>query len=163
MGLVEAAYALGELHYKTLKDYSNALKWFEIAHNENNDNKAAYALGLLYDTKLKDYENAKKWYEIAHNENGDKDASNSLGLLYKDMLKDYDKALKWFQISYDKNKHYGSLYWIAVMHRDGLGVKKDLVKARSLFQKVANKTKPNGELNKLAKQALLALDANKPK
>ncbi|MDR2034244.1 MAG: hypothetical protein LBP89_06410 [Helicobacteraceae bacterium] len=68
--------------------------------------------------------------------------------------KDYSKALKWFQIAFDKHKDYGSLYWFAIMHRDGLGVKKDLNKAKELFTIAAE----NG-----VKEALAALDRNQAK
>jgi TPR repeat protein len=152
----EAAYALGLLYKNTLKDYPKAIEWYEKAHNKQHGG-AANSLGILYED-IKDYPKAIEWYQIAH-KMGNQYAPLNLGLLYKDALQDYEKAIKWFQISYDINKHYGSLYWIAVIHRDGLGVKKDLVKARSLFQEIANNGV--GEAKKLSKQALLALDSAK--
>jgi TPR repeat protein len=47
------------------------------------------------------------------------------------------------------------------MYKDGLGVKQDLVKARSLFQLCANDGV--GEAKTAAKEALSQLDQNKPK
>jgi TPR repeat protein len=127
------------------------------------DDEAPYALGLLYDDQLKDYPKAIKWYEIAHNM-GHKDSAYSLGLLYKDVLKDHKKALEWFQLSYDisANRRYPALYWIAEAYKDGLGVKQDLIKAKSLFQEVAENAKSK-EVASAAKQALQSLDRNQSK
>jgi TPR repeat protein len=154
LGLSDGAYSLGILYEDFYKDYPKAIEWYEAAHKAGNEN-AAYALGILYMDIYKDYPNAIKWYEIAY-KMGDNDAAHSLGLLYKDALKDYAKALEWFQISFDKHKRYASLYWIGIMYKDGIGVKQDLVKARSLLQKVFDNSVRT--LKQEAKEALKQLD-----
>ncbi|MDR1912142.1 MAG: hypothetical protein LBQ52_07355, partial [Helicobacteraceae bacterium] len=62
----ELARDLGEV-FKHLEDYPNAIKWFEIAHNDG-DKLATFMLGLMYERELKDYPNAIKWYMLAGNE-----------------------------------------------------------------------------------------------
>jgi TPR repeat protein len=118
---------LGKLYDDILKDYKNAIKWYEIAYDKN-DRRAAYALGVLYDDDLKDYKNALKWYEIA-----------------VDLYKKQNSA------------HNGAMARIGILYIEGKGVKKDLVKARSLLEQAAT-----GGSEK-AKQALTALDNAKSK
>jgi TPR repeat protein len=149
---------LGRIYKNDLKDYPKAIELYEQAYKlgyKTSDydavSGAAYSLGLLYKQTLKDYPNAIKWYEISH-EQRNMHAAFALGLLYKDALKDYPKALEWFQISFDKYEHYGSLYWLAIMYRDGLGVEKDLSKAILLFRECVSESE--GETKQYAKEAL---------
>jgi TPR repeat protein len=151
---VNSIYNLGIIYSDDLKDYPKAIEWYEKAYKLGLSD-GAYSLGLLYDDDLKDYPKAIEWYEAAHKA-GNKNAAHALGLLYKDALKDYQNAIKWFQISFDKHKRYGSLYWIGIMYKDGLGVKQDLVKARLLLQKVFDNSVRT--LKQEAKEALKQLD-----
>jgi TPR repeat protein len=101
IGFNDAAHQLAR-YYEGLKDYSNAIKWYEIDYNasiskgyKSEAANTAYELGRAY-RDYKDYPNAIKWYEIAYN-GGDSAAAFALGQLYDFELKDYPNAIKWYQ------------------------------------------------------------------
>jgi TPR repeat protein len=80
-GIQLAKYDLAIVYQDMLKDYPNAIKWYEISYKEDKDNEAAHALGSLYENKLGDYKNAIKWYKIAALK-GNIGSVNNLGILF---------------------------------------------------------------------------------
>ncbi|MDR2033034.1 MAG: tetratricopeptide repeat protein [Helicobacteraceae bacterium] len=154
-----AAFAVGLMYDDYIKDYPKAIEWYTIAYNKGFID-AAYSLGLLYKQKLQDYPKAIEWYTIAHNK-GDKGAAYALGILYDDILKDYPKAIEWYEIA--SKKYNGATARMGAIYLEGKGVKQDIIKARSLFEKTINETRPNSEAYQAAKKALADLDANQSK
>ena len=51
------------ISYTSLKDYDNAIKWYEIAISKG-ITESYINLGLLYDVTLKDKEKAMKYYML---------------------------------------------------------------------------------------------------
>jgi TPR repeat protein len=64
----DSAYFIANT-YEELKDYPNAIKWYEIDYKElNYSTGTPYSLANIY-KELKDYPNAIKWYKIAIDNN----------------------------------------------------------------------------------------------
>jgi TPR repeat protein len=95
----DAAFDLGIFYSETLKDYKEAIVWYEKAYKMGTSG-AAYNLGYLYKNDLKNYKKAEEWYLKAIEQNDPK-TPGALGLLYKNHFKDYPKAIKWYKKAYE--------------------------------------------------------------
>jgi TPR repeat protein len=95
----DAAFDLGIFYSETLKDYKEAIVWYEKAYKMGASG-AAYNLGYLYKNDLKNYKKAEEWYLKAIEQNDPK-TPGALGLLYKNHFKDYQKAIKWYKKAYE--------------------------------------------------------------
>ncbi|NQY51937.1 MAG: sel1 repeat family protein [Campylobacteraceae bacterium] len=107
-----SAFDLGNFYTDKIKDYDEAIMWYERAHEKDYE-KAANNIGMAYEDK-KDYDNAIKWYEIAILKE-DKYAYFNLALMYKRKLKDYPNAIKYYKMdiktgSLKSIKNLGLLY-----------------------------------------------------
>jgi len=80
----------------------------------------------------KDYDKASEFYRRVM-EKGDFDGSYRLGRLYKEKIGDYAKAHKWLKYGIDRGYNYG-FYDLGLLYEKGLGVAKDLDKARQLYE-----------------------------
>jgi len=100
-GNADAQYAIGSIFatYNTLKDNTDAAKWFRKAA-EQGLAKAQFNLGVSYQNGTgvpKDYNEAAKWYRKAA-EQGMAEAQYNLGLTYeygKGFPINYSEAAKW--------------------------------------------------------------------
>lgn len=140
------------------KNYSKAKEWFEKAAILKN-RFAMDNLGIMYEYGQgvsQDYEEAKKWYEKADKE-GVEDAEESLDRINKKIEEEQKNNND--EISYYKDKSIEELeelvkqnndkamYELGIRYCDGKGVKKDIEKAKSLFQKSSQLGNPNAMTN----------------
>jgi len=142
--LVEAnagdAFAQHELgvNYYNNGDPVTARCWFLKAAKQGFA-RSQNELGLLYqdgEGVKQDNEKAKYWFEQAA-KNGHAGGMNNLAAVY--MLEGYsEKAVPWFQRSADLG-YVEALYNLAMCYKDGKGVKKNLIKAKTLLQTAAEK------------------------
>ena len=72
-GFAQAQYNLGVMYFNgkgVVKNYSNAIKWWNLAADQGND-KAQYTLGLMYEEGKgvkKNLKTAKTWFQLASNQ-----------------------------------------------------------------------------------------------
>ena len=72
-GFAQAQYNLGVMYFNgkgVIKDYSNAIKWWNLAADQGND-KAQYILGVMYEEGKgvkKNLKTAKTWFQLASNQ-----------------------------------------------------------------------------------------------
>ena len=96
-----AAFNIGVIYHKNIKDYDKAIEWYEKAYGMSDKDSAASAasnLGYLYED-LGQLKNAVTWYQRSI-EKGDKDAALNLGVLCKNKLNDLPKARKYYEQAY---------------------------------------------------------------
>jgi TPR repeat protein len=93
-------------------------------------------LGWLYQKgigSVVDFKKAETWYRRAYEEKSSKLATYYLGNLYLDM-KDYSRAQEAFTAGL-LMEYAPAITCLGQMYVDGIGVSKDLEKARSMFEK----------------------------
>lgn len=156
----EATFLLGYCHmmgYGTPKNTEKALTiWKSLAQNGHVKSQAN--LGACYrdgNIVVKDEIEACKWFELAANQD-DLDSQIALAVIYggrnsNSKIKDDKKAFYWMSKAADSDMPEG-LYGLAVCYEEGKGISKDINKAKTYYQRAADK----GFL--LAKQALIRLN-----
>ena len=71
--MAQAQYNLGVMYFNgkgVEKDYSNSIKWWNLAADQGND-KAQYILGVMYEEGKgvkKNLKTAKTWFQLASNQ-----------------------------------------------------------------------------------------------
>jgi uncharacterized caspase-like protein len=131
------AYQLGR-GFNAKKDYAEALRWYEKAH-EKGHVAAMIGTGGLYEYGegvKRDYAEARRWYEKAAG-TGNAVANYNIGKLYyygQSVKLDYAEARRWYEkaaeLGYaDAMNDLGSLYHF------GEGVKLDYAEARRWYEK----------------------------
>jgi TPR repeat protein/nucleoside-triphosphatase THEP1 len=97
----EAAFQLGNLYAKALKDPEKAEKYYVLA-SETGHVGAMLHFGFFYHYTVKDYEQAIKYYTMAV-ENGEEHyAAVNLGVLYQNALRDYKNAETYYLLAVKK-------------------------------------------------------------
>ena len=159
----QAAIRIGYLYTYELKDYKNAIEWYQRAIELGNASGAssighlyeeikdygkaiewyqrAIELGYAYGAReigdlykgIKDYGKAIEWYQRA-TELGDAFCAWYIGQIYADELKDYKKAIEWYQREIELGDPYGATA-IASLYRYGKGVDENFLKAIEWYQK----------------------------
>ena len=139
---VEAMYELGLL-YQAMKNYKQALQWFQQASLAGHY-LAVYRQGQMYlygqGTKI-NYEKATELFKDSV-ENGN--ISNSMYALGKMYLygngvdQNSQEAFYWFQRAVD-NGHFLAPYELGKMYRYGIGIDQNFQVAFQLFKKSAEK------------------------
>lgn len=134
---------LGFMYYAgkgTLRDWSEAAKWFEKAADMG-DAYSQGGLALLYysgDGILTDKKKARYWAEKAAVQ-GDMIGEQVLGMLFQYSLppeKNMVKALEWYEKSAKKGSP-AAQYQLAILYEKGDGVPIDLKKARYYYEEAA--------------------------
>lgn len=140
-----AQYFLGSMYLfgdKVQQNYQKAKKLIEQAANQNHA-EAQFWLGMIYyggKGVRQDYLQAKEWFENAAMQDHN-DAQSMLGSMYcleRDGLQqDYQKAKYWYEKAAEKDNPVAlnNLGWL---YEDGLGVKKDLSKAKGFYGKACD-------------------------
>lgn len=137
-------YLLGECFlngYGVSEDIDKAVDWYTLAAEAGNV-MSMVRLGRLMtapDSEVKDIEQGVKWLTRAAEE-GDAEAQSELGALYLDLddsgtvARDVIAGIDWLKKS--AAQAYGpSECMLGVFHFQGIGVEKNLVLAKSLFEK----------------------------
>ena len=117
------------------QDYEKALHWYGLAA-EQGEFRAQNNLGCLYMDGAgveKDLEKALYWLEKSAGQDTAY-AMLNLGELYQKEKGDYSAAMEWYKKA-EKKEPKLAWYSMALLYRDGLGVKKDIKKARSYLKK----------------------------
>ena len=123
-------------HKRKTEAYENK-KIIEIIDKYPNHKNISALCSIVakYYTVLEDKENAI-FYSFKAAKLGSSDDQFFIGLLYYFGLeefgykKDYQKSLHWFTIAAE-NKHYTSLAYMCKMYKEGLGVDKDIKRAKT--------------------------------
>jgi TPR repeat protein len=143
--LAAAQFGLASMYFNgwgVLKDYSEAMKWFQKAADQG-DAEAQVNLGGMYfngQGVKQDYAEAVKWFQKAA-EQGDTYAQNNLGVMYskgQGLKQDYAEALKWFQYAAEKG-YAEAQFNLGAIYFNGQGVPKDYSEAVTWFQRAAEK------------------------
>lgn len=123
--------------YNTIKDYDNAIKYYNEYLTYSEYEIAMNNLANVYRWGKKDYKNAIKWHKKAI-EKGYKHGHFAIAYSY-DMLKDYKNAVIWYKKAIKQNsKDESSLWNLALIYDKGKGkVSKNQKKAFDLFLKAA--------------------------
>jgi TPR repeat protein len=121
------------------QNYEEAVKWFRkaaaVGHASAQNN-----LGTCYSSGLgvtQSYTKAAEWYRKAA-EQGNAGAQNCLGAAYlqgEGVAQDYAEAVRWFR----KADIQGDGNNLAICYANGLGVAKDLNRAKEIWQKLMAK------------------------
>lgn len=101
------------------RDYVEAIKWYRSAA-DGGDRSAMDGLGTMYasgDGVPRDYLAAAKWFELAAAET--------------------DEVPEWYELYFDEPQPQAQLH-LGLLYENGLGVKKNLKKASSLYRKSGN-------------------------
>lgn len=134
VGMTNLAYCYKE-GYGVEQDAEVAAEWFKKAA-EDGYAESMLELGEYYQSILFDLEKSKYWLLKAV-DCGNAEAMNKLGVMCADDIEpDYEEAIKWYEkaIEQDFPMAYRNL---AILYRDGNGVKKDLKRAEELLLKAA--------------------------
>jgi TPR repeat protein len=89
-----------------LEEFDNAIKYYKIAIEHNNE-YAANNLGDLYETKLNDYDNAIKYYLIAI-DNGSRNANNNIAYFYYRTHLDKRASIEYSAKAIETERNYAS-------------------------------------------------------
>lgn len=169
-GNMQAAYEMGRaFHLGTAparQDFTRAFRLYQLAAGAEHAG-AQFHLGMLYSTgngipyrarrgiggfsNLKRAYNveAAKWYEKAA-DNGHGEAAFYLGNLYAagsiDLKQDYKLALKWYREA-DSLGNIDALNNLGYLHDEGLGVRRDRVKARDYYTRAAEAGHAGAQMN----------------
>jgi TPR repeat protein len=143
-GDVNAQCVLGEIysfgHDGVTKDYSEAVRWFSKAAEQNNA-EAQFNLGVCYakgEGVAKDAVKAVKWYRKAAEQNV-AEAQFNLGNCYfkgEGTAKDDMEAQKWWRKAAEQNDADAQLN-LGVNYAKGEGVAKDEVESVKWYRKAA--------------------------
>ena len=132
----KAAYSYAFHLYQYKIDWNESFKWMKCSA-ENKHVPAQFLLGLFYKCGIGTpvaHDKAFYWFNIAA-ENGYEQSYSHIGRYYRDgrIIKiDYENALFWFEkaiASQNINVRGEALYDYGVMYLDGLGVKKNKIRA----------------------------------
>ena len=141
-GDVKAQFQLANLYARgkgIKRDYKKAFKWYAKAA-ENGDVNAQFRLGLSYDRGLykttKSRSQAEKWYKKAA-EQDNIWAIIYLGALYA-KHEDYDKAVQQWEKAVKKKNIVGE-YCLMRCYELGLGVPKDINKAKQYLKQISGR------------------------
>ncbi len=148
------------------QDFTRAFRLYQLAAGAEHAD-AQFHLGMLYSTgngipfrarrgiggfsNLKRAYNveAAKWYEKAAG-NGHGEAAFYLGNLYAagsiDLKQDYKLALKWY-LEADSLGNIDALNNLGYLHDEGLGVRRDRVKARDYYTRAAEAGHAGAQMN----------------
>lgn len=135
-------FSLGKLYDRgeyIEQDFLQAAHWYEMAANQG-ESRAQNNLGCLYldgEGVDKDFEKALYWFEKSAKQDNSYAILN-IGEYYREVKKDYKTAMKYYKKA-EKLEPKLSWYLMGLLYKDGLGVKKDLKKAKTLFKKSADK------------------------
>ncbi|MGB5919488.1 ankyrin repeat domain-containing protein [Arcobacter sp.] len=80
------AFELAIFYEETLKDYEEAILWYEKAYTQGNQD-SLNIIGLIYKNKLNDYDKAKEYF-IKSIKIGNIDSIQNIALFYYSVLKD---------------------------------------------------------------------------
>ncbi len=144
---VGMAYFTGKEGVK--QNYEEALKWFTLAA-ENNDDVAQFVIGHIYyfgKGVTIDYEEAVKYFELSASQ-GNAKAQNMLGLCYingQGVQEDFNQAIKYFQLAADQNV-VESQYYLGIIYFYGQGINQDTNKAIQLFKLAASNGDEDSQL-----------------
>ena len=119
------------------KDYAKAMLCFEIAANIGSSD-AMLELAQMYMKGLgteKNIKKAKKYLKVLSNKYNSDSAQYHLGLIYNSEKK-YLKSKEFFELSANQ-ENPDALMKLGIIHRDGLGVKKNPSKTFQYFEKAA--------------------------
>lgn len=150
---VPAYDLLGRIHIEK-KDYSNAIKWFNLSA-QNADSLGQFSLGMVYAEGLgvpKNHELAAKWYELSAAQGYSYAQNNYANLLELGLgvKKDSQKAIELYRLA-AKQGHQIAQYNLGLIYLKDETVPKDRQEAIRLLGMSANQG------NKLAKQKLKEL------
>jgi len=138
MGLTKSMYNLGHIYHYTkgYRDYQKAEKWYQKAIDKNYV-PALYSTASLM-KKMGEYDLAEYYYLRAAKK-GYARAEAEMGFRYEQRIfgRDYKKAMMWYQKAAAQTNARG-IYGVGLMYEAGKGVKKDVIKARKLYQKAAD-------------------------
>ncbi|MBV6541067.1 sel1 repeat family protein [Ursidibacter maritimus] len=140
-----------------LGDYATALEiWRPLA--EQGNTFAQFGLGVMYHDGLgvaQDYQQTAYWWQKAARQ-GQVESQYQLGVMYRDIFEDYQQAVYWYQKAAQQG-YASAKVNLGVHYLVGAGVKKDIKKARSLWQQACKqgekKACENLEKYKLSKKA----------
>ena len=113
----------------TAKDYSTAIKYFSLLHDENMP-EASYSLGMFYENGWgvdQDFIQAAHYYAQAAADGNFPEAKRALGSLYfsgKGVAKNLEKALDLYLDAADGGNHR-AMYNLALMHEKGIAANGD--------------------------------------
>ncbi|MGX2956289.1 tetratricopeptide repeat protein [Ursidibacter arcticus] len=131
-GNAATQYNLGVMYEKgwgVAQDYQQAVYWYQKAAQQG-DVESQSSLGSIY-LRQNDKQQAVYWYQKAAQQ-GDVESQFNLGFMYKMGLDD-QQALYWWQKAAQQGNAKAQHY-LGDMYYGGNGVKKDIKKARSLWQ-----------------------------
>ncbi len=135
-----AQFTLGEKYLNgdgVERNFQAAAQWYRKAAEQNHVEAQARLASLYYNGwgMEKNYPEAMKLYRRAA-VHGNADAQVAVGNMYYLGLggtsKSYSNAVWWFNMA-AKQSHPWGQYYLANMYRNGLGVAKDLGRARDLY------------------------------
>jgi len=128
------------------KDYERSLKWYKKSAEQGNS-KAQFNLGVLYENGKhikQNYKESIKWYKLAIEQNLP-EAKQNLGNMYLmfgnvftgsgSTSDDHKQAVKWYKLS-AKQDNLDAYIALGVLYAEGMGVDKDMLKAKKFFRKV---------------------------
>lgn len=144
-GDLKAQHNLGNYYHEKLRDDAEAVKWWTMAANQENDKRSAASqnnLGMVYldggRNVKQDYQLALNWFQKAANQ-GDVEAQTSLGSMYGKGLgtKQDDKLSFEWHLKAAKNGKITAQRNVGTKYYNGVGVKQDYKQAFYWFQKAA--------------------------
>ncbi|KAK8838320.1 hypothetical protein M9Y10_035743 [Tritrichomonas musculus] len=151
------------LRYRSDKNRSLAIKYYNMAAQENNS-KASLILGNIYfrgKIVNQDYLKAKEYYEMAANLD-DQEAQFKLGFIYHKGLgvkQDYIKAKEYYELAATQN-HSEALFKLGNLYKKGHGVKQDYKEARKYYALSSQQQNASAQ-NKLGELYLFGYGTNK--
>jgi TPR repeat protein len=135
-GNVRAMVLIGNLYREGKEipqNYQEAMSWYKKAGNEG-DSYSLARIGDMYGDGLgvnQDYSEAIQWYKKAADRGNITQMFYIAYFYYK--LKNYTQAMEWYKKYYEVgniNAKNTAKEWIAKMYEEGLGVEKDINKAK---------------------------------
>jgi curved DNA-binding protein CbpA len=127
---------LGKIYMET-KNYTQAMKWFNLAVQKN-DAFAQFSLGMIYSEGLgisKNYVQAAKWYELSANQGYGFAQNNYANLLELGLgvKKDSMRAIQFYSLAAKQN-HPIAQYNLGLKHLKGEGVTQDYAEGIRLLK-----------------------------
>lgn len=125
------AFKLAIFYEEKLKDYEEAISWYEIAYTQGNQD-SLNIIGLIYKNKLNDYDKAKEYF-IKSIKIGNIDSIQNIALFYYSVLKDKVTASAYYialiDIKYSKDE-------VLKLLREDLNIDENTIKKGYELQQV---------------------------
>lgn len=145
-------------HYKKNKDYTNMIKYAEIAINEFKSRNAFYCYGHYHQNITKNYKEMKKYYDVSINMGCIKSMCK-LAEHYRHIEKDYDYTEKLLLLSLEKDKESNNnddkVYICCELAHFYQYVRKDMEKAIKFYELAINSESKNNKLAAIYNLGLL--------